>query len=179
MISLEELIAYWQGELAPEREAEVEDALFEDAGTARRLDAIARLDAGVRTLVAAGRLQSAATVASIEGLERAGLQVRTYRVEVGQTVPCTIALEDFVAIRLSGDFGGAERVDVVMDGSFEGMPPASERYDDIPVDRGAGEVVLLYPGERIRALPRSQFRYTLSNGQQTLGVFGLDHTPAR
>lgn len=177
-IALDELIRYWQHELPEERALEVEEALFADALTAQRLDAIARLDAGIRALVAAGRLQSGLTVEAVGNLESAGFQVRSYEVEAGQTVPCTIALEDFVAIRLRGEFAGAERVDVVMDGQFDGMPPASERYDDVPVDRRAGEVVLVYPGDRIRALPRSQFRYTVCSGANVLGEFSLDHTPA-
>ncbi len=176
-ISLEDLIRYWQGELDPAREPEIEEALFAEVDTARRLDAIARLDAGVRALVAAGRLQSGLTVAALEHLEQAGLALRSYLVNPGETVPCTIAREDLVAIRLRGEFAGAERVDVVMDGVFEGLPPASETYEDVPVDRRAGEVVLVYPGDRIRALPRSQFRYVVMSGGRHLGEFSLSHTP--
>lgn len=176
-IALDELIRYWQGELAADREAEVEEAVFADRATARRLDAIAALDASVRAVVAAGRVQAGLTVAAVEALRRAGLELRTYEVAPGQTVPCTIALEDLVVIRLRGDFGDADRVDVVMDGTFEGLPPATERYDDIPVDRRAGEIVLVYPGDRIRALPRSRFRYIVTSADRRLGEFGLDHTP--
>ncbi len=176
-VSLEELIRYWLGELAPEREAEVEEALFEDAAVARRLDAVARLDAGVRAVVAAGKLQSGLTVSAVRSLVEAGLDVRTYVVDAGATVPCTIALEDLVVIRLRGGLEGAERVDVVMHGTFEGMPPASERYEDLPIDRSAGEVVLVYPGDRIRALPRSHFRYVVTSGGRQLGEYALDHTP--
>ncbi|MGB8331670.1 MAG: hypothetical protein WCE62_16195 [Polyangiales bacterium] len=176
-ISLNELIRYWQGRLPAARETEIEELLFEDVGTARRLDAVARLDAGVRSVFVAGKAQSILTVDAVEGLKRAGLQLRTYVVDAGQTVPCTVASEDLVVIRLRGDFGSAERVDVVMEGSFEGLPPALERYDDVPIDRRAGELVFVYPGERIRALPRSQFQYTVSRGGLRLGEYGLDHTP--
>lgn len=177
-IALGELIRYWQGELSPEREAEVEEALFEDAQTARRLDAIAGLDAGIRALVAAGALRGALTVEAVERLEGAGLAVRTYQIEPGQTVPCSIAQEDLVVIRLRGDFGGADRVDVAMEGVLEGVGPMSERYEDTLVDRRAGEIVLVYPGERIRALPRSQFSYKVTSGNRKLGEFHLDHTPS-
>lgn len=176
-IPLDELIRYWQGELSPEREEAVEEALFADEVTARRLDAVARLDAGVRALVTAGKLQSTLTVAAVEGLERAGLDIRTYEVRAGQTVSCTVADEDFVVIRLRGDFDDVERVDVAMNGDFEGMPPATERYEDVAVDRRAGEVVFVYPGDRIRALPKSRFHYTLTANGRPLGEYGLDHTP--
>jgi len=177
-VGLEELIRYWQGELPPEREAEVEEALFEDMATARRLEAIARLDAGVRAVVSAGALRSGLTVQAVEGLEQAGLRIRTYQFDPGQIVPCSIAEEDLVVIRLRGDFANVERVDVGMEGQLEGVGPMSERYDDAPVDRRAGEIVLVYPGDRIRALPRSQFRYTVTSGDRQLGEFRLDHTPA-
>jgi hypothetical protein len=176
-ISLRELIAYWQGELEPEREAEVEEVIFEDAATARKLDAIARLDRGVRALVSAGEWQSSLTAEAVEGLQQAGLTVRAYDVEPGETVPCTIAQEDLVVIRLRGEFSPSERVDVVMDGRFEGMPEASERYDDVVVDQRQGAIVLVYPGDRIRALPRSQFRYRVQCGGRDVGDYGLDHSP--
>lgn len=176
-IALDELIRYWRRELPGDREAEVEEAIFADAATARRLDAIARLDAGVRALVAAGRLQGTLTVDTIDALRRAGLAVRQYIVDAGHVVPCTIADEDLVVIRLRGEFASAHQIDVVMDGSFDGLPPASERYDDVAVDRRAGEIVLVYPGERVRALPRSRFRYTVTGDGRALGEWGLDHSP--
>ena len=176
-IGIDELLRYWQNRLPPAREAEVEEALFADASVARRLEAIARLDAGLMSVIDGGKLQAALTVEAVKNLEQGGLRVRTYEVEAGQTVPCTVALEDFVVIRLRGRFGAAERVDVVMDGVFEGAPPESERYEDVPVDRRAGELVFVYPGDRIRALPKSRFRYTVSSGGALLGEFRLDHTP--
>lgn len=177
-VSLDELIAYWQGELAGEREAAVEEALFDDEATARRLDAIARLEAGVRALVRAGAIQAGLTVDAVDRLAAAGLSLRTYRLEPGETAPCTIALEDFVVVRLHVGEAG-ERLDVTVDGSFEGAPPARERHEDLPIDRRTGEVVLVYPGDRIRALPRSRFVYTATRGGATVGEFRLDHTPPR
>jgi hypothetical protein len=176
-IDVEELIRYWQGELSAQREAEVEEALFEDPATARRLDAIARLEAGVRAVVAAGALRGALTLETVERLQRAGLVVRSYQIDPGQTVPCSIAQEDLVVVRLRGDFADADRVDVAMEGTLEGVGPMSERYPDTLVDRRAGEIVLVYPGDRIRALPRSRFLYTVSSGDRQLGEFRLDHTP--
>jgi hypothetical protein len=176
-IPLDEVIAYYEGELSAERESAVEEALFEDETTARRLDAVVRLDEQLRRIVAAGRLQSLLTVRAVEGLERSGLAIRTYAVGPGEEVQCTVADEDFVVIRLRGDFEGASRVDVVMDGTFEGMPPAQERYEDVPVDHAASEIVLVYPGDRIRALPESRFRYTLTGDDRPLGEYQLHHTP--
>lgn len=176
-IPLDELIRYWQGRLPEDREVTVEEALFEDAATARRLDALASLDAGIHNLVEAGKVQTALTVGAVDAMKDAGLEVRTYQVGPGETVPCTVALEDFVVIRLRGEFPVGGRIDVLMEGTFEGEPPQSEHYDDVPVDRRTGELVFVYPGDRIRALPRSQFRYRVTSGSLKLGEFGLDHTP--
>ncbi len=176
-IGLEELIRYWQGELPAEREAEVEEAVFADAETARRLDVIARLDAGVRELVASGTLRSGLTLDAVERLAEAGLVLRIYQIDSGETVPCSIAQEDLVVVRLRGDFADAERLDVAMEGTLEGVGPMVERYEDAPVDRRAGEIILVYPGDRIRALPRSQFCYTVTSGDRRLGEFRLDHKP--
>ena len=177
MVSLDELIRYWHRELDDARSAEIEEAVFEDAAVARKLQAIAALDDGVRAMIGAGRLQSTLTVRAIDALAAAGLAVRTYEVRPGEVVPCTIAGEDLVAIRLRGAFATGGRVDVVMHGSFDGMPPASERYDDVAIDREASEVVLVYPGERIRALPRSRFRYTVTCSGAPVGEYHLEHTP--
>jgi hypothetical protein len=178
IIGLDLLVRYWQGELPADEEARVEVVLFDDETTARRLDAIARLEDGLRRAVAEGKLQSTLTVDAVAALARAGLTIRSYAIGSGEVVPCTIAHEDLVVIRLRGDFAGAERVDVVMDGNLAGAPGVTERYDDVAVDRKAGEVVLVYPGDRIRSLPRSQFRYAVSSQGRSLGEFGLDHHPA-
>jgi anti-sigma factor RsiW len=177
-IDLTVLVEYWQGELSPEREAEVEEALFEHPDVARMLDAIARLDGGVRALVRAGRLHSGLTVDAVAAMEAAGLRVRTYRLGPGEVVPCTIAAEDLVVIRLHADFGEASEVEVTMDGTFDDQPPAHERREGVPVDRGASEVVLVYPGDQIRALPRSRFVYKVRAGERLFGEYGLDHHPA-
>lgn len=85
-----------------------------------------------------------------------------------------------MAIRLRGPFTD-ERLDVVMDGVLDGQPIPSERYEHVLVDREAGEIVLVYPGDRIRGLPRSQFVYRVlaEGGTRPLGEFRLDHTPPR
>lgn len=42
-----------------------------------------------------------------------------------------------------------------MHGDFEGLPSGEERYDGVFVDHDANDVVMVYPGDRIRALPRA------------------------
>jgi hypothetical protein len=177
-VDLSELVLYWLGELQPEREAEVEEAIFADARVGEMLDAIARLEQGVRALVAAGRLQTGLTVEAVGALEAAGVRVRTYRLGPGEVVACTIAAEDLSVVRLHGDFGDATEVDVWMDGTLEGRGAVSEMFAAVPVDRRASEVVLVVPGDRIRALPRSRFVYRVRAGDREIGEYGLDHYPS-
>jgi hypothetical protein len=179
---LEELLAYWQGELAAEREAEVEELVFADAQVAQRLEAVAELAAAVAELVRRGRVTVAVTAGALERLQTAGVAVRTYTIGPGQTVPCTIDDEEFVAIRLGGAFEGVEQVDLEMAGELEGQAPRSDRQEAVPVDQRVGEVVLLYRGDAIRALPRCRFHYRVwrsgAASAEPLAEFGLDHSPA-
>lgn len=178
-VSYEDLVAYWQGELSGERESWVEERLFDDAETARRLDVVARLGEGVRALVRSGRLQSGLTVAAVDSLERHGLRLRTYRLGPGEVAPCSIEMEDFVVVRLHGPFEAVDRVNIEMEGTMEGAEPMRQRAEDVLVDREASEVVFVYPGDFIRSLPRSQFVFRVTDeGGRSLGEFGLDHTPS-
>src|SRR5690606_2446043 len=107
----EDLVAYWLGELDEASEARIEERLFDDAETARRLDVVARLSAGIRAVIRSGALQAGLTVAEVDAIERLGARIRTYRVQPDEVVPCTVAQEDFVVVRLCGAFEGIEEVD--------------------------------------------------------------------
>lgn len=180
-LPLEELLAYWVGELSEEREAAVEELLFADEETRRRLEVVAKLGASLKELVQRGAVTTSLTVDAVERLEREGLKVRTYHMEPGQVVPCTIAAEDFVAIRIHADFEDLAEVDYDMESHLEGEPPRIERFVGLPVDRRAQELVLVYSGDLIRSLPRATFVYRVSSeteaGSRSLGEFILDHTP--
>ena len=171
-VPLEKLLDYWLGELDPAEEEQLEERLFSDEGVARRLAWVSELASEVAALVRGGQLAAlGSTVEAVERLEREGATVRSYRVPAGSGVACTVASEDMVAIRLAGAFE-TDEVDVVMEASFEGGGTDEQRLARVPVDARTGEVVLLYAGDRIRALPRSKFRYRAGGLE-----FFLDHTP--
>jgi hypothetical protein len=182
--SLETLIAYWQGEL-PETEAELlEEHLFDCAACAGRLETLSAIGAGVARLARGGRVLAAVTLDAVGRAAAAGLRVRSYRLEPGQSVACTIAPEDDVnVVRLAADFMGARRVDVEVVHLEGGRQVGSGRLEDVAVDHSHGELVLLYPGEMIRALPESTFHYQVQAGEaqgpRTLGRYTLEHSPWR
>lgn len=176
-VTLEELVAYWRGELDPRREESVEQAVFDDAEVARRLQAIADLEDGVRSLVAQGGLHGVVSAGTVDAFAAAGLELRTYVIGPGEVVACSIASEDLTVVRLRGAWPEDEPLDVTVEGTLEGAGTLRERLADVPVDRKSGEIVLVYPGDRIRALPRSRFRYVVTAGGRELGEFGMDHRP--
>ena len=176
-ITLEELVDYWRGELDADREEAVEQAVFEDARVARRLQAIADLEDRLRALVAQGGLQAVVSTGTLDALAAAGLDLRTYVIDPGQVVPCSIASEDLTVVRLRGEWPEDEPIDITVEGTLEGAGSMTDRIEDVPVDRRSGEIVLVFPGDRIRMLPRSRFRYLVTAGDRELGEFGMDHTP--
>lgn len=172
------LTAYWLGELDPAAEDALEARLFADPATEERLAAIAALDAGLVALARAGRLRGTLTLDAVTKLRAAGLKVREYTIVPGQVVPCTIADEDLMVIRLRGPFEGVSTVDIDLEWRLQGQDERVEPQREIPVDVRANEVILSYVGNDIRALPRSGFTYRVSvDGERRLGDFHLEHTP--
>lgn len=175
----ERLAAYWLGELEPGAEAALEEEIFTDPALAARLDVLATLGASLVALAREGRLQGALTMRTVEKLRAAGLVVREYSLAPGQVVPCTIAAEDLMVVRLHGAFEGVTSADIDLEWRLEGEAPRVETHRDVPIDQLAHEIVLAYPGDGIRALPRAGFTYRVSasGGARGLGEFHLDHTP--
>lgn len=173
---LSELVSYWLGDLDEERSDAVEEALFRDPEVARRLDAIAKLEAGLQRMITEGRLSSAVTRAGLESFQRAGLELREYHIHPGQVVPCTSGTEDFSVISLAVP-EGIHEVDLVAHFELEGQPPSQLERPAVPAL--AGEVVLVFPGDQIRALPRARVHYEARAAGVLIGQYHLDHTPSR
>src|SRR5690606_12674500 len=106
------LAAYWLGELEPEPEAALEEQLFADAEAAARLEVVSGVAAAIGTHGRTGRRRATLTLDAIAKLRAAGVRVREYTLAPGQIVPCTIAHEDLMVIRLRGAFAGVGTVDI-------------------------------------------------------------------
>lgn len=179
--ALADLVAYSRRELPPHEEALVEEHFFACERCARALESIERLRAGTVSLVRAGRVAASASASLAARAEGEGVRVRTYRLARGEQVACTASPEDdLVVIRLAGDFGGLERVDLSLEATdLATGARETRRVEDVAVDHVAGEIVLLYPGELVRGIPRSLLRYEVYSGDaaRLLGTYRLDHTP--
>lgn len=174
-LDLDVLLAYHLGELDGRTEAEVEERLFADEGSARRLEAMVRTGDALRALVRSGRLAAVLTAGALDRLREGGITIHTYDAIPGETLPCGPAPTDLVALRLHGVAGTT--VDLQRETIDATGARQVERHADVPVDP-SGEIVLVHPGSYIRALPRCEVRI-LVRGVAGEQEFHLDHDPAR
>lgn len=183
-IGLAELIAYERGELAAADEERIEEHYFGCGECARQLEDLRRLIDAVADLGRRGGVTSGATARLIDRATAAGVAIRAYRLEPGDTVPCTCSPDDaFVAVQLAADLAPGETVDMDVETLF--LASGEVRGHDragLVVDRDSGEVTVLYAGDAIRATPRSRWTMHLRarggpGGERTLGPYVLDHTP--
>lgn len=181
-LPLETLVDYTAGDLAADREAQVEEHYFACGACARRLAAVEALGRGVSALVRRGAARASVSAELIERLDRAGLAVRRYRLAPGDTVPCTAAPDDdFVLVELATGSAlpaGAAVVDVLAEDLARG---GSElRTLHVGLDRERCAISLLFPAQAVRAYPRSRWTMHVRferNPEPRLGAYVLEHTP--
>lgn len=196
-LSLDALLGYLLGEL-PEVELDaIEDHLFACAQCHRRLAALDDLRRAVAEAVRGAALGGSVAGAFLERAARDGLSVRDYRIARGATVACTAGPEDLVLVRLALDeatpeaaAGETERAAALrLAVRFEDLERgevAELPVREVVADRGANEVMLVFPGERVRAYPRSRWTLRLRGEPPAepgghgadLGSYVMDHSPA-
>ena len=180
-IALENLMAYWFGELSPQDEAPIEDHVMGCDECTERLEELAGLASGVRTAIRAGRVAAAISAPFLEVLRRQGLRLREYRVPPGGRANCTLtAQDDGVVSRLQTPLAGVRRVDVLHRVEVGGEV-LEERVEDVPFDPAAGEVLLLPSAAELRAMPAHTAYVRLvameEGGERMLGEYTFAHTP--
>jgi hypothetical protein len=153
------LVAYWQGELDPEREAAVEVHIMGCGACAGRLSEVARLGGAVRESYARGHVSAVLSPALVAELADAGVRLREYRVPANGSVHCTVAPDDDLAVaRLEASLTGVQRLDVVRIGPGGAV---LERMEDVPFDAGRGEVTYAPAIQKLRALGDATVRVQL------------------
>ncbi len=180
-LDLPVLLDYWLGDLDGDETARVEEHFLGCGACSERLDGLAALAGGVRSLGRQGRVRAVVTSAFLARLAAEGLAVREYRLAPGQRVECTVEPgDDLLASRLMADLRGAARVDLV---ACDAEGREAGRVTDIPVDPAAQEVVLLERIDQVRALPAHVLRVRLvapeAGGERLLGEYTFVHSPAR
>lgn len=179
----ESLERYWLGDLEVASVDAVEEHLFACEECATWLEELAALQAGIVELIERGELLSTTSEAVLARAAERGVRLRSYRISSGGTVHCTIAPDDAAnVVRLAGPFPTEGPLDVVVTQHERGEVVSSRRSEDVPVDRASGEILLLSPGEAIRALPVSTFHVDVLGRSATgdeclIGRYTLEHTP--
>lgn len=180
-IALERLVAYRLGELPAAEEEAVEAHFLGCAHCSGRLEWLAALSDGVRTVVRAGRLGMVVSAAFLEALKAAGLRLREYSVGDGGQVNCTMTVEDDAVVsRLRAPLGGAARIDIVQRVRAGGEDWPEIRLEDVPFDPASGEVLVVHPAA-LRAMPAhvavTQLVAVGDGGETPIGEYRFEHTP--
>ena len=176
----ETLLAYWLGELDEAAMAAADEHLLGCVPCGDALDALIALGDGVRRAFTAGLVGTVVGPGVVPRLAGRGLRLREYRVAPQGHVNCQVGADDeFVLSRLSAPLAGLDRLDMVMHPG-DGGPP--QRAEDIPFDAGAGEVVVVMPLQRLRALPSGTERVELlavePAGERRIGEYTFIHRSA-
>jgi len=151
-------------------------------GRESQLDASHDMAAAAAEGVRHGEVSANVNDALVARAKSEGVTVREYRLEAGDTVPCSATPEDLVSVRLAGDFSTAGELTLELDFldlSSGKRAPTSTR--SVLADRDAGAIVLIFPGSEVRSYPRSRWTMTVRDpskpGQPAVGPFVMDHTP--
>jgi hypothetical protein len=179
-IDFEALIAWWLGEPAPEREAALEDHLFDCAPCTAQLETLAALASGVRAAMRDGRMNVVVSAPFLEAMRHADLHVREYGLEPGGSVSCTIrADDDAVVSRLRAPLAGVRRLDLV---STQSGHSVETRALDVPFDAQTGEVLMIPSATWLRTLPVVTIRMRLiaveESGERPVGDYTFNHSPS-
>jgi hypothetical protein len=179
-LTLSELLAYRAAELVASDEDRVEAHYFACPRCTAVLESVERIRAGVVDAVRGGWVTSAVTAEFVDRAVRDGVRIRTYALSAGETVSCTIAPDDdFVAIRMRGEFGALERVDLAMHTRLVATGETDlHMSESVTPDLSTGELIVLYAGHQVRSLPRSRFDMVIRTADaRVVSSYVLEHSP--
>jgi putative zinc finger protein len=174
-----DLLAYWLDELDEAAANAVEEHLFHCDACGARLRELIKLGSSVRGALLKGSFKTVVTPAFIQRLRGAGVQLREYHVEPGNSVNCTITPDDDLVIsHLRVNVGDARQIDLVID---DGEGGSLHRSRHVPFDAAAGEVTVIPPVALVRTMAASRQRMRLfavgQSSERLLGEYGFDHSP--
>lgn len=181
LLEWDTLIAYWLGELDPAEEERAENHYLGCAHCSHRLEQLAALAGGVRTLARTCGVNMVLNDEFVRRLTDEGLHVREYRVPPNGSVNCTVGPEDdFVVGRLEAPLAGVRRVDMLMlddDGNVQA------RQQDVPFMADSGGILYAPRIDWLRSMPAFTMRLRLlavdDGGERPLGDYTFNHAPPR
>jgi hypothetical protein len=182
-LELDALLAYWLGEATTAEAERVEEHVFGCADCTRRLEWLAALADGVRAAVAAGRVGMIASPRFAAAMKEAGLRVREYRLNPGDTVSCTLGAADHAVVaHVRAPLAGVRRLDAVLRLEVGGVEHPELRIADVPFDEAASELLFVPRAAPLRTMPAHTLRVRLvavgEAGDAALGDYTFAHTPS-
>jgi hypothetical protein len=173
------LLGYWLGEQDAAAVARIEEHYLGCSQCSRRLEALASLAQGVRTVANTGAFDAVLTEHFVQIQKERGQHVRAYRLSHNGSVNCTIAPEDDLVVSyLEAPLADVTRLDLILvgpDGAFE------IRREDIPFVPESGNVLIATSTAILRTLPKATARVRLlavdGHGERIIGDYRFDHTP--
>lgn len=179
-LAWDNLLAYWLGELDPEREAQVEEHYLGCDQCSGRLQLLAELGRELRRTVRTSGVNMVLSESFVQRLITQGLHVREYDVPLNGSVNCTVTTDDDIVVaRLEAPFTDVDRIDMVYvsDAGEQEM-----RQEDIPFSAKSGTVIFASRIAALRALPQTILRVRLlavdDKGERPLGEYTFNHTPS-
>lgn len=172
------LLAYWLGEFDADSASRIEEHYLGCATCSLRLEQLAILARGVRTVAGSSGVNMVVTEPFVRRLAEQGRHIREYHVPRNGSVNCTVTADDDVVVaRLEAPLDAVARLDLVTLGSGG---EAMLRQEDIPFIAASGGVVVSIRIDMLRALPATTLRLRLlavdGHGERALGEYTFDHT---
>ena len=174
-----DLLAYWLDELDDAGAESVEERLFRCDDCGARLRELIQLGGAVRKALLNGKFSTVVTPSFIRRMQSAGVRIREYHLEPGDSVNCTLAPEDDFAIsHLRAEVGDVRQIDLVID---DGQGGSAHRCQHIAFNAATGEVTFIPPVAVLRNLGHDRQRMRLmavdKSSERLLGEYSFNHSP--
>jgi len=144
------LVDYWTDALEESASAKLEEHLFTCGSCTDRMARVASMARGVGRL-GRGGVRIMLTKSLVERLRTDAVRVRSYTIDTGGSVSCTVAPEDELCVTtLRADLREVGRLDLEVLGEGGQVLSLAE---DVPFDRERGEVLVGDSCAFLRTLP--------------------------
>ena len=176
-VEFTDIVDYWAGDLSAADVDRIEEHAFTCAACAGQLAEGEALARGIAAVVREGRFHSVVTDGLLNRLAMDGVRMRTYVLEPGDVVPCSVwEDDDLVVTRIRADLSGADSVTVV---TRLGSGEEVSRSSDVMVRPGQVEIIDAISAALLRRLPATRVQMTViaraARGEWTLGDYVLEH----
>jgi hypothetical protein len=174
-----ELLAYWLDELDEAGTEVIEEHLFQCDACGARLRELIQLGGGVRKALLNGRFGTVVAPSFTRRLQNAGVQLREYHLEPGDSVNCTLAPEDDLVIsHLRVALSDVRQIDLVID---DGQGGSLHRARHVAFDPATDELTLIPPVAQVRTMGAARQRMRLmavdKGSERLLGEYTFNHSP--